>query len=827
MQKFDDHGHFLLAWGGSGSGDGDFSGPAGIAIDASGKVYVSDQNNARVEVFTPDGGYLDQFGSGGDGNGELDLPLGIACDAAGNLYVADYQNDRVQRFAANGTYLGQWGATGSQNGAFSGPVDVAIDAAGDVYVADHGNARIQKFTALGGFVRAFGGPGSGDGQLNGPLGVAVDRVGDVFVAEYNNDRVQKFDQDGGFLGRWGTFGSGDGQFLSPVSVDVDGAGGIYVLEYNGCRVQKFGCASTSGCPAVFELAWGGPGGAAALDRPWGRDRHGGNVYVADTFHQRVQKFTAAGAPISSWGTPGPGNGQFLAPVGIAVDRAGVVFVTDRVTHRVQAFSGNGTFVRAWGGPGAAAGQFQTPCGIAVDAGGTVFVADSGNARIQTFTGATGAYRGQWGSGGAASGQFAGPQGVAVDGMGAVYVVDRGNARVQKFDSTGTFLAQWGSPGTGAGQLSSPTGIAADAAGNVWVADGANRVQRFSCDGGLRSQCGTGSEGALSAARGVAVDRAGRLLVVDPAANRIARFADAMSYTITAAAGAHGAISPASTSCAPLGHDLAFRFLPDPGYVVAGVLVDGFSVGADTGYTFRDVRADHAIAVSFTVVTYTLTASAGSGGTISPAGVIVVSHGATQKLTVAPASCHHIADVRVDGVSVGPLASVTLTSITAPHTVTASFAPDTFTVAATASAGGAVTPAGATSVACGDDFVVDLVAEPCHHLAGLVVDGVAVAPVTTYRFAAVAAPHTLQASFAPDTLSITLDARPRWIDHAGGTRPGGVRRRPHVRRHAGRLPSRRRRRGRRHVDRGARQRHAARHSRRSPRHRRASSATPSS
>ena len=131
----------------------------------------------------------------------------------------------------------------------------------------------------------------------------------------------------------------------------------------------------------------------------------------------------------------------------------------------------------------------------------------------------------------------------------------------------------------------------------------------------------------------------------------------------------------------------FTITPDTGYHVADVLVDGVSVGAVTSYTFTNVTADHTIAASFAIDTFTITATAGANGTITPAGAVTVNYGADQTFTITPDAGYHVADVLVDGVSVGAVTSYTFTNVTADHTIAASFAIDTYTITATAGSSG--------------------------------------------------------------------------------------------------------------------------------------------
>src|SRR4029453_9395386 len=132
-----------------------------------------------------------------------------------------------------------------------------------------------------------------------------------------------------------------------------------------------------------------------------------------------------------------------------------------------------------------------------------------------------------------------------------------------------------------------------------------------------------------------------------------------------------------------GSDQIFTLTPATGHHVADLLVDGASVGAVGSYTFTGVTANHTIAASFAIDTYTITASAGPDGSISPSGAVSVAYGSDQPFAIPPATGHHVADVFVDGASVGAVANYTFTGVTANHTIAASFAIDTYTITASA------------------------------------------------------------------------------------------------------------------------------------------------
>src|SRR6266516_3712455 len=138
-------GTFVTTWGSSGTGNGQFNAPLGVATDGNGNVYVADTNNNRIQKFDASGTFLTTGGSYGSGNGQFSNPIGVATDGSGNVYVADFGNNRIQKFDASGTFVTTWGSSGSGNGEFQYPFGVATDGSGNVYVADEANSRIQKF----------------------------------------------------------------------------------------------------------------------------------------------------------------------------------------------------------------------------------------------------------------------------------------------------------------------------------------------------------------------------------------------------------------------------------------------------------------------------------------------------------------------------------------------------------------------------------------------------------------------------------------------------------------------------------------------------------
>ncbi len=198
IDKFTLSGTLLSTWGSLGSGNGQFSGPHCVAVDAAGDVYVADSGNNRIQVFSPAGAFLRKWGSGGSGDGLFNFPQGLRISPGGTLYVADRGNNRVQYFDTAGTFLGKWGTGGNGNGQFSSPAGIGIDPGGNIVVGDIFNNRIQKFTATGTFVDKLG-PSTTVGNLALPHGTAFPPSGrSVYIADFSNGRVVKFATPGGW-----------------------------------------------------------------------------------------------------------------------------------------------------------------------------------------------------------------------------------------------------------------------------------------------------------------------------------------------------------------------------------------------------------------------------------------------------------------------------------------------------------------------------------------------------------------------------------------------------------------------------------------------------
>ena len=145
-----------------------------------------------------------------------------------------------------------------------------------------------------------------------------------------------------------------------------------------------------------------------------------------------------------------------------------------------------------------------------------------------------------------------------------------------------------------------------------------------------------------------------------------------AHIVTASAGANGTVSPDGETAVAVGGTQTYTITPDEGYRIASVLVDGTEQGNVVSYTFSDVQENHTISATFERV-FTLTASAGENGTISPDGETAVVVGGTETYTITPNAGYRIASVLVDGAEQGSVVSYTFTDVQADHTIAVSFA----------------------------------------------------------------------------------------------------------------------------------------------------------
>jgi sugar lactone lactonase YvrE len=589
--------------------------PRDVAVDPSGTLYVSDSSNNCIWKVTPSGVVTKLAGSGvegfADGPGAMakfDFPQGLAVDASGTVYVADCDNCRIRKVTPSGEVTtlagrGGWGFADGPGGSakFSSPMDVAVDGGGTVYAVDFDNRCIRKVTHEGvvSTLAGRGRRGFSGGKVEefwAPVGGAVAPWGTVYVSDLCGIRMvtpagvittlaRRVDD----LGFADGMGAAARDFI-PRGVAVH-AGWVYVAdEYNHCirRVSPGGVVSTlagNGAPGYAD----GPGAFAHFNAPSGvAVDANGTVYVADSGNRRIRRVAPDGV-VTTVG----GSGLTRFTEGLVVDVSGTIYVADfrrlRIrkvlparavrtlladgsrwtrfydvavdangtvygahssSHRIQRVSPEGVVTTLAGGgvegfadgTGVAA-RFKFPRGVAVDANGTVYVADSGNLRIRKVTpeGVVTTLAGSgvegFADGPGAFAYFNDPSGVAVDANGTVYVADSGNRRIRKVTPGGvvTTLAGNGAPGFADGpgafaHFDAPSIVAVDANGTVYVADNANRrIRKVTPEGVVTTLAGSGrsafadgmgAEAEFASVDGLAVDSGGMIYVADIGNHRI-------------------------------------------------------------------------------------------------------------------------------------------------------------------------------------------------------------------------------------------------------------------------------------------------------------------
>ena len=543
-------------------------GPADVALDSAGNVFVAELSGHRIRRISRSGLVTTIAGSGdwgfsGDGGpatqARLNHPISVAVDAFGNCYVAESEGHRIRMVERSGVITTIAGTGRSGNEGDGGPAieaavelpnGVAVDRLGVVYVAT-GN-RIRRIDGSG-VITTFAGTGDwgshGDGGaavhagLADPRGIALDTEGNVYVAEWTGQRIRRIDRSGVIttLAGTGELGSsGDGgpaieaRVNHPLGVATDTAGNVYVAEEGSGRIRRIdptGMITTvAGTGEPGFDAESGPAIATQIHAHGVATRADGNVYVADIWSGRIREIDGSGMLRTLAGTWGPG------PVGGPANEA----VLDHPRGAVVRASGELVFGE-WGSLWKldAAGlvsrlaltadegvtNLEGVEDIALDAAGNLYVAEESGRRVRRIDSAgrvivfagTGE-PGYAGDGGPATeARFDRPVSVAVDSLGNVYVADQESHRVRRIDVAGviTTFAGTGDPGSSGdtgpateARLESPVAVTAGPGGNVFIADGWGwRIRRVDRSGLINTLAEAGIETSHGA---LATDSAGRV-----------------------------------------------------------------------------------------------------------------------------------------------------------------------------------------------------------------------------------------------------------------------------------------------------------------------------
>jgi len=527
--------------------------PDGLAIDASGNLYISDVASDVIRKVTPAGiittfaGHAGVPGGSPDGthvsNSYLADPLGMDFDAAGNLYVAESYYRKITKITPAGfMYMVAGGGIGPDGGPAIGadlpyPTDVKITSSGEMIIAN--GLQIRRVTTSGIIHTIAGHPFAGPPLMTGDGGpavnsylygsnrVAIDAAGNIFINDINPyymPVLRKIDVVTGII-----------DVVRPINggltgMNYDNAGNLLIAD--GTYVSKIDPAGTyTHIAGTGYSSYSGDGGhamraactptALALDTA-------GNYYVADWAHQSIRKVNTsdsivciAGSSVStmtSEGSPATnialGSDPFKQ---IAVDRSnnmyiasenGVIQITAAGLYYVTA---NGSSF-SYGGDGGLhyLAQYNRPTGVATDSANNIYIADKGNRRVRKINIATGIVTtiagtgtaGSTGDGGpATAAKFNGPSSLAFDKKQALYVSD--GTRIRKIKSNGIIstIAGTGTAGyTGDGGIATAArinafNIATDKIGNLYFNDAdSNVIRKIDTFGFISTVAGIGTAG---------------------------------------------------------------------------------------------------------------------------------------------------------------------------------------------------------------------------------------------------------------------------------------------------------------------------------------------
>lgn len=477
-----------------------------------GCLFITVSNKAQT-VTTYAGIFGGLFCNGTTNGATFWKPSGVCVDPNGNVYVADFNNHKIRKITpagvvttVAGSVLGYLDGTGT-SAKFNNPTGVAVDNAGNLFVADSGNNRIRKITP-GGIVSTFAGStgGSADGlgtaaNFSLPYGLCFDNAGNIYVADEGNNRIRKITAAGLVTTVAGsTYGYLDGtgtaaQFKNPTGVAVDNAGNLFVADSYNQRIRKITAAGVvttfagSGANGTAD----GTGTAAQFSYPTGICTDiNNNLYVADYTNNLVRKITPAGVVTAlAGGTAGFDYGigylvNFSNPNGVCVDSAGNVFVAEYNTNTIKKINTDNTVVNIAG----------SITGSAIDGTGTPI-------------------------------QFIATR-VCSDLSGNVYELEPTKNRIRKITPSGVVTTFAGGAagfldGTGtAAKFNFPEDMCYDPiSGNIYVSDTENhRIRKISPNGVVTTLAGSvagyldGNIAKFWGPKGICVDAAGNVYVAD-------------------------------------------------------------------------------------------------------------------------------------------------------------------------------------------------------------------------------------------------------------------------------------------------------------------------
>lgn len=217
-------------------GEGRLSNPVGIAVSSDGRVFVTDTALDRVFIYK-EGRLVGASGFAGEYEGAG----GIALDEKrGLFYIADAKKHTVSVYSLKDyRKIRTMGRRGIEHGEFNYPTNLDVDPDGRLYVVDTGNFRVQIFDSEGKFLKDLGEVGDTPGSFARPKGIALDSEGHIYVIDAAFQNFQIFDFEGNILLAVGSGGTAEGEFLLPSDITIDDEDLIYVVNQMPPKVEIF------------------------------------------------------------------------------------------------------------------------------------------------------------------------------------------------------------------------------------------------------------------------------------------------------------------------------------------------------------------------------------------------------------------------------------------------------------------------------------------------------------------------------------------------------------------------------------------------------------
>ena len=236
IQLFSRDGAAIGEWLGPSPGDSSYPWPSAIEVARDGTILVIREN--AVLRFGADGSVLQSWGDSEEPR--LYGPAGLAVDRDGNVYVADNGAHKIFKYSESGEFLINWPAGPPRDGRRHwGPLNLAVTPRGTLLMVEWHGYQVIEYSLEGDSLGQWGVIGIGSGQLHNIGGLAVDSRGDVYVSDYSYPRVLKFRADGSFLTQLAEQFDTEGGFLMPDRMAIFRNEELFVLDRKREKILKF------------------------------------------------------------------------------------------------------------------------------------------------------------------------------------------------------------------------------------------------------------------------------------------------------------------------------------------------------------------------------------------------------------------------------------------------------------------------------------------------------------------------------------------------------------------------------------------------------------